>query len=120
MTDITPQMLDAEKNLSDAIDRINKGIKEIEKFKSASDTLQDTSEKLESLFASLADVSEILKIGAERLNSQGIVEFKELLASEMEELHSAVELQAKSLKTVLVASGVLNIGLAAFIIFKVW
>ena len=122
MTEANQSLVDAEKEMTLAIEKINEGITNIDEFKSATESLSDMAEKNEGVLKSLLEVAQLLEAGSKLLNEKGIAQFdntiNERFATTQTQFEKIAELQndlvqsgndvtqrVKRLQTVVIALG---------------
>jgi hypothetical protein len=80
MSDKISSLLDAEQEMTKAIQKIDATLADLEKFKAASDALSDIYTKNHELLKGLREVAERLQEGAKHLGEEGVAGFKDALA----------------------------------------
>lgn len=79
MMEANQSLVDAEKDMALAIEKIGEGITNIDEFKSATESLSDMAGKNETVLKSLLEVAQLLESGSKLLNEKGIVQFNETI-----------------------------------------
>ena len=132
MTETNQALIDAEKEIALAVEKINEGVNSIEEFKSASEELNDIAARNEVVLTSLLEVAQHLERGAKHLNGKGIAEFNativnsltttqdsiiEVISTNNEDITDKLSQKLNVLQTRVTALGLLNLALLAYVAF---
>ena len=132
MTETNQALIDAEKEIALAVEKINEGVNSIEEFKSASEELNDIAARNEVVLTSLLEVAQHLERGAKQLNGKGIAEFNativnsltttpdsiiEVISTNNEDITDKLSQKLNVLQTRVTALGLLNLALLAYVAF---
>lgn len=108
MNDNSTTALDAEENLQEALEEIQEGLKDLDRFKKASTSLDQASQKSVEILSGLLDASKLLVKASANLSDKGLSDFEEKLvtmattikslSSQVERLNSGMNDQLKSIK----------------------
>ncbi len=135
MNDHNTQALDAEKELAEAIGKIQESVADLEKLKNASETLKDVGKKNTELADQLLEAARQMHKGSKYLSEEGVKAFGDQLARFEERLEQAkdeitqsitstgshirgeLDKGTRSLKIIVIVFGIATLGLLTYIGF---